>query len=90
MLTCPYCHKECLVSSDCNDPWDNYEKTCPNCNKIFGFNVKWYPTFTEYELPCANGEDHNYTPIYDKSGHVVTEKICVYCGWGVDVINEKY
>lgn len=86
-LECPYCEHMNNVPNDCCESDTSYEKQCSNCQKNFGFSLEYYPSYTEYILPCANGEDHDYQPVreYLKSNRVR----CTYCGWEQEKTDEQ-
>jgi hypothetical protein len=76
-LECPYCGYMCRVPDDCYEPSTPYETQCSGCERYFGFTIEYWPSYTEYVLPCANGEPHDYQPVhgYPRSNRVR----CTYC-----------
>jgi transcription elongation factor Elf1 len=56
-LTCPYCGHE-QDAEEMHEPDTLYEIECEECQKIFGVNVEWEPTYYCKEAPCLNGEPH--------------------------------
>jgi len=55
-LTCPYCGHE----QDAYDIEGNgrNEVECEKCEKLYGVTVEYAPVYSEYIMPCANGEAH--------------------------------
>jgi DNA-directed RNA polymerase subunit RPC12/RpoP len=80
-LACPYCGTEQEASPDDYEPDMMHEHECIECGKIFGFEIEYYPSYTERELPCANGEPHKWVK---RTGvpkeYFEDKKMCVYCG----------
>lgn len=79
-LTCPYCQADVDPNYDRPEPNEHIEIECDKCLKSFGYQLEYYPSYTEYELPCANGEPHNYKEIK----HYVDPNLgqryrCSYC-----------
>jgi len=79
-LECPYCGTYREQPDETNEPSVVHEAECPNCNKIFGFTLEYYPTYEEFELPCANGEPHNWVEIHGAPAEFWADKReCSYC-----------
>ena len=84
-LTCPYCRFEQEAISDDREPDHHYERECRKCGKIFGYTIEYYPSYTEYACPCANGEPHDYQQIIGCPKEWFIGKFrCVYCGEEID------
>ena len=80
-LECPYCETMCNVPDDCYEQDEHFEKECPGCQKIFGFTISYIPHYSEYVVPCANGEPHNYKQISGAPKSYFVGKLrCTYCG----------
>jgi hypothetical protein len=62
-LRCPYCDYYQEPDCDNREPNTLFEHECEKCEKIFGYEIEYYPSYTEVELPCANGEPHDWQPI---------------------------
>lgn len=79
-LECPECESWNEVPDDCYEPNTHYECECKVCGKVFGFQLEYYPSYTEYKTPCANGEQHKWKevvcfPRYEE----YLEFRCEYC-----------
>lgn len=80
-LKCPYCEFQNNVRDDCYEPETPYEAECDQCGKIFGFTIQYWPTYSEYKLPCANGKPHDYKPIKGFPLEQFKNSVkCSYCG----------
>lgn len=80
-LMCPYCANEVEPNSDNRTPDTHYEKECSHCGRIFGYMIEYFPSYSEYVLPCANGEEHDYKPMvgFPKEWYIGKFR-CSYCG----------
>jgi hypothetical protein len=88
-LECPECKTWNKVPDDCYDPDTHYECECSKCSKIFGFTLEYYPTYTTYSTPCANGEPHKWKPkIGFPAEFFKGQQFCEYCGEGRTVQEE--
>ena len=76
-LECPYCNWKRTVPDECYEPDTHYEVECENCSRYFGFKISYWPTYDEYQLPCSNGDPHNYQPLRSSVPNRVR---CSYCG----------
>ena len=80
-LTCPYCGAEQEASPDSYDPDVLHEQECSECGKVFGFEIEYYPSYTECKLPCSNGEPHKWVKMMGyPEEYFRDKKRCVYCG----------
>jgi len=80
-LECPYCGMDNKVPDDCTEPNYEYECECEGCEKVFGFELEYWPSYTEYKLPCANGDEHKWQQAHGFPGWYFTNKrTCEYCG----------
>jgi hypothetical protein len=77
-LECPECGAWNDAPDDCHEPNRHYECECSECEKVFGFQLEYYPSYTEYKTPCANGEPHNWKPV--RSWPEDKQRVrCSYC-----------
>lgn len=79
-LTCPYCEADQEPNCDNLEPNQLFKHECENCGKVFGYEIEYYPSYMECELPCANGEPHKWKVI---NGYPVeaflNRRRCEYC-----------
>ena len=88
-LECPYCGTMCEVPDECQEQVEHYECECESCEKIFGFTVDYWPSYTEYVCPCANGESHDYQKINGAPAyHFENQRQCSYCG-NIKILEKK-
>ncbi len=77
-LKCPYCNKEIEAPDD--EPYDQGDygqMDCHHCQKRFGFQVEYERTYQDIkQLPCENGEPHDFQDISHPKGYF---KTCSYC-----------
>jgi hypothetical protein len=80
-LECPNCGAMMEVPPDCEDPDYTHEAICPMCGKVFGFRVEYWPSYSSYPLPCANGLPHQWqeVPGYPREFYM-GKRQCKYCG----------
>ena len=80
-LQCPECEAMNEVPDDCYEPNQHYECECEKCDKVFGFTLEYYPSYTEYKTPCANEEPHKWklVSIIPRREHDDEEFRCEYC-----------
>ncbi len=79
-LTCPYCGHE-REACDIHEPERLHEVECSKCEKNFGVEVEYWPSYTMLKLPCANGEPHKWVKIVGvPDWHFVDKYHCEYCG----------
>lgn len=80
-LQCPYCGNWLEADSDVYEAEVHHEMECKHCLKHFGYTISYNPDYYTYELPCANGEPHNYKPICGLPEEYFIGKVrCSYCG----------
>ena len=80
-LECPYCETMNSVPDDCYEQDCHFEKECSSCEKTFGFTISYIPYYSEYKVPCANGESHDYKQIVGAPReYFIGKKRCSYCG----------
>ena len=80
-LKCPHCNHFNDAPEDCHEQDEHYEKECENCEKVFGFTVCYYPSYSEYEVPCANGGEHDYQQIIGAPREYFIGRFrCSHCG----------
>jgi hypothetical protein len=80
-LECPYCERMNEVPEDSHGEDEHYECQCSECDKTFGFTVSYWPSYTEYIMPCANGGDHNFEQIMGAPReHFINKFRCSHCG----------
>lgn len=79
-LQCPYCSDRTDVPEECYSPGTHYECECENCGKTFGFTLDYSIEYSEYEVPCANGEPHDWLEIKGLRGTRLEGKMrCSTC-----------
>ena len=81
-LYCPYCDHDCGdYFDDQNESNVDYEHECKNCGKIFQFSIEYYPSYTSWETPCLNGEEHEFKEICGIPKEYFKDKRrCKHCG----------
>ena len=79
-IVCPYCNGKQEPSPDDFEPGTIYEHECEKCGKIFGYEIEYHASYTECELPCANGEPHKWEAITGwPEGYFKNRRRCKYC-----------
>jgi transcription elongation factor Elf1 len=82
-VTCPHCEEEFEdVIEDYHED-EQYEAECPNCEKVFGYNICISISTNSIELPCG-GQDgdgpHEWKPIIGWPKEYFENKFrCVHC-----------
>ena len=84
-VTCPYCDEEFEEELDSDIQEDQlYEAECPNCEKVFGYNLSFSISAYSRKLPCGGqfGEGpHKWKPVRGFPEEYVKNKFyCEYCG----------
>jgi hypothetical protein len=62
-ITCPYCGHEQEEPDECYEEDRLYEAQCQECEKYYGIVPYYIKGYTEYKIPCWNGENHDWKPI---------------------------
>jgi len=79
-IYCPYCYTEQEASDEDNEEDYTYEHECKHCGKVFGYQVSWNPSYHEFKLPCANGEEHLWKEIRGwPKEYYENRRRCAYC-----------
>jgi len=74
-LICPYCEAKMEDPDDnINHNVSDHEWRCGYCDKNFIFSVEYEPIYTSHQVPCLNGEPHDYQPATN-----VNYVICRHC-----------
>lgn len=60
-LVCPYCGWEHDDTYDMNEAG---EHSCEKCDKNFSYDVYYSKSYTSIQVPCLNGEPHNFKKDY--------------------------
>lgn len=88
--TCPYCEKEIEPSSDQHQPDENHETECPHCGMTFIFTIEYYPSYTTHQVPCLNGEEHDYQKVIGwPEEYSANVRRCRWCDDEVQVTAEE-
>lgn len=89
-LKCPYCGELNNVPEDCHAQDEHYSRECTECEKTFGFGVAYYPSYSEYELPCANDGHHDFQQIIGAPREYFINKFrCSHCGEEREILPNK-
>jgi hypothetical protein len=59
-VECPYCNKWQDPPEESSEPDELHECECGNCGKYFGFYVQYFPSYSSHQIPCYNGEPHDW------------------------------
>ena len=79
-LECPYCGADNRVPDESYEEDYPYECEC-DCGKTFGFTTAYFPSYTEYKLPCANDGNHKWEQMHGAPDWYFTNRrMCEYCG----------
>jgi hypothetical protein len=82
-VECPYCGEEFEDENEDFQESEQYEAECPNCEKIFGYNISISIDTYSCELPCG-GKDgdgpHEWKPVMGFPKECFKNKFyCVHC-----------
>ena len=89
-LECPYCDADLDDPDDCYKEDETYEEHCPHCDKRFVFTLSYSVSYTAYEAPCLNGEDHKWKKINGcPAEYFENRRRCEYCDKEITIVPEN-
>ncbi len=76
---CPYCKEDVEINHDDGYGYEEgqtYQQQCGSCEKTFVYYTSIHFSYNEYEAPCLNDGEHNWTEIVST---LKGRERCSYC-----------